>query len=190
MNKLATIGLAGFAVVAILVIVAVLQMLNYYNDAVSMEQVVTAQYDQNRNDYTKMFNSFQESAQVPKQYTKDLKDVYDSAMKGRYGKDGSRAVVNWIKEVNPNFDSRLYIKIQTLIEANRNEFASNQKSLIDKKQIYNAYLQKQPQGMLLAFLGFPKIDMNKFDIVTSDATEAAFESKRGGPIHLFEQGRE
>lgn len=162
----------------------VMGALGLYNGAIQMEQTLTAQYDQNRNNYSKMFNSLREAAQVPEMYIDGLKKVYDSVMVNRYGKDGSKAMFNWIKEHNPNVDSSLYTKLQSMIEANRNEFESNQKSLIDKKQIYQVYLKTMPQSFVLGFLGFPKIDLDKYSIVTSDETEAAFDTKKAGPISL------
>jgi len=159
-------------------------VLGYYNTAVQMETTITAQYDQNKNNYTKMFNSFKETAQVPDMYIDGLKKVYDSAIQGRYGKDGAKAMFTWIQEQNPQVDSKLYTKIQTLIEANRNDFEANQKTLIDKKQIYQVYYKQMPRGFVLGVLGFPKIDMEKYGIVTSVETEKAFDDKKAGPIQL------
>jgi hypothetical protein len=184
MNKflLAGIGVAG--VLGVIVLTVVLTILGYYNTAVQMETTITAQYDQNKNNYTKMFNSLKEVAQVPDMYIDGLKKVYDSAIQGRYGKDGAKAMFTWIQEQNPQVDAKVYTKIQSLIEANRNDFEANQKTLIDKKQIYEVYYKQMPRGFVLAILGFPKIDMNKYGIVTSADTESAFETKQAGPISL------
>ena len=184
MGKGLATALAFLVIIVVFGSLITLEILSYYNEAVQLETLIKAQYDQNKNNYTKMFNSFVESSQIPKMYIDGLKEVYDSALKGRYGKDGSKAIFNWIREQNPQVDSKVYTKIQTLIEVNRNEFESNQKSLVDKKQIYEAYLRQQPRGMFLSILGFPKIDLNTFAIVTSDQTEKVFEEKKAGPIIL------
>jgi hypothetical protein len=184
MNKFLAIGVGVVSVIGVLVLTLVLTVLGYYNTAVQMETTITAQYDQNKNNYTKMFNSFKETAQVPDMYIDGLKKVYDSAIQGRYGKDGAKAMFTWIQEQNPQVDAKVYTKIQTLIEANRNDFEANQKTLIDKKQIYQVYYKQMPRGFVLGVFGFPKIDMDKYGIVTSSDTESAFESKQAGPISL------
>jgi hypothetical protein len=184
MSKVMMGFIGVIAVLGVLFVSALGIVLTSYNTAVQMETSIVAQYDQNRNNYAKMFNSLKEVAQVPDLYIEGLKTVYDSAIQGRYGKDGAKAMFTWIQEQNPQVDSHLYVKIQSLIEANRNDFESNQKSLIDKKQIYAVYLKQMPRGFILSVMGFPKIDLNHFAIVTSEDTETAFESKKAGPISL------
>lgn len=184
MTKVAGILIGILAVGMILIGSLLLTVLGYYNTAVQMETTITAQYEQNKNNYTKMFNSVKEAAQVPDMYIEGLKTVYDSAIRGRYGADGAKAMFTWIKEQNPQVDNTLFVKLQTMIEANRNDFEANQKTLIDKKQIYEVYYKQMPRGFVLQLLGFPKIDMNKFGIVTGDATEKAFDTKRADPISL------
>jgi hypothetical protein len=179
-------AIVGGVVVVALVMLATLAgvVVGYYNTAVQMETTVTAQYDQNQNNYAKMFNSLKESAQVPDMYIDGLKKVYDSAIQGRYGSHGAEAVFSWIQEQNPNVDSAVFTKLQTLIEANRNDFEANQKSLIDKKRIYVAYSKQFPQNIVLSAFGFPRIDLEKYGIVTSQETQDAFTTKKAGPISL------
>ncbi len=184
MGKGLLIALGVLLFVGLFVVGALMTVLGWYNTAIQMETTITAQYDQDRNNYAKMFNSLKEAAQVPEMYIDGLKQVYDSALKGRYGKDGSKAVFQWIKEVNPHVDSSLYTKLQSMIEANRNAFEANQKSLIDKRQVYEIFLKQMPRGFVLQLMGFPKIDLNKYTIVTSEETEKAFDTKKAGPISL------
>lgn len=154
------------------------------NELVAQEQGLQAQYDQNRNAYDNMFKKFQEVSQVPEMYASDLKKVYDSAIQNRYGKDGSKAMFQWIQEHNPTFDSSMYRQIQQVVEAGRNSFEAEQKMLLDKKRVYLTQLNQFPTSFVARLLGFPKIDLKKIDIVTSDDTEKAFTTKKADPIKL------
>jgi len=182
-SVIVAIGMFGMGV--LLMIMSAFIIMGMNNSAVRMEAGVQAQYDQNQNMRSKMVNSIAEAAQVPEMYKNDFKEVLTAAVEGTYGKDGSKAVFQWIQERQINFDSALYTKIQTMIESNRAEFALEQKKLIDKKrQYFDVKLKTFPSGVILGFLGFPKIDADKFKVVVSQDNAEVFGKGVEAPIKL------
>ncbi len=182
-KKLIGIGI-GLSVVFLFLLIFISSIFGINNQCVGQEQSIIAQYNQNKNNYDNYFKKLKETAQVPDMYVDSFKKVYNGIMSGRYGVGGSKAAFQWIQENNPNFDSSLYKQIQEVIEAGRNSFEANQKTLLDKKQIYQTLLGQIPDGFFAKLMGFPKIDLEKYNIVTSEETEGVFNSKKSEPINI------
>jgi hypothetical protein len=158
--------------------------LGYRGDCVAAEAGLKAQQEQVKNNYDNMWKRFREVTQVPSRYAGDLKKVFDSAMQGRYGKDGTRSVFTWIQEHNPTIDVSMYTKIQNVVEAGRVSFMAEQEQLLDKKRQYETLLQGNRAVFVGRLFEFPKIELDKIQILTSDQTEEVFGSKRAGEVKL------
>lgn len=164
--------------------------LTFQNGANGHENGIKAQYTQNQNNYDNGFKKVLEVAQVSEFYAADFEKIYRSVLEGRYGANGSQAAMQWIQEQNPSIDSALYRQIQQTIEAFRNQFSQEQKQLISRKQEYENYLTTVTSNRFYNYLGgvvggsYPKIDLAKYDIVTSGATATAFDTKRADPLTI------
>lgn len=155
------------------------------NDFVAQEASLEAQYMQNQNSYASYFNKVKEIAQVQKTYTNDLERLYKDAISARYGNEGTKALVEFIQENNPNLDASMYKQLMQVIEAGRNDFAADQKMLLDQRRVYVTELNSFPSSAIAKFLGFPRIDLKKFDPVTNAETKEAFSTKSARPIDIY-----
>ncbi|MFA6604296.1 MAG: hypothetical protein WCT10_05715 [Patescibacteria group bacterium] len=181
--KAAFIGIG--AVFALLVVVFFGTALGYRSDCVRLEARIKTQYKQNQNNYDNMWKKFREMAQVPGQYVEDMKNIWGDTMRGRYGADGSKALFQFIKEQNPQLDASLYTKLQAAIEAGRNSFMAEQQQLLDIKREYEVVLQGNRALFVGWLFGFPKIDLDEYDIVTSDETQDTFKDKKSDEVDVF-----
>lgn len=184
MTTLGKVLVVSFVVLFILIIGSCSAIIGINNDFVKQEQIVKAQYEQNKNNYDNYFKKVKEVSQVPEMYTEDLKKVYDSVITKRYGSQGAKSLFIFIREHNPNFDSSLYKQIQQVVESGRNDFEMNQKLLVDKKRVYETMLNVFPKNIVASILGFPKVDLNSISIITSDETENVFSTKKSKEIKL------
>jgi hypothetical protein len=182
------------AVVGVFIFVIVLLgfgYLGFSNTARSYEVDIKAKYTNNKNVYDNGWKRIRELAQVPDMQVEQLQKLYDTAMKGRYGVDGSKAMVQFIHEQNPTLAPDTYNAISRNIESFRLEFASNQTGLISVKQEYERFLTATTNGRFYNTIGgYPAIDLTQYDIITSEQTEQDFKTKKSEPITLRPQGGE
>jgi len=184
MSTAVKVILACVGALFLVLTISVFSIIGIHNDCVHQESGLRAQYSQNQNNYANYFDKIKEMAQVPDMAADKLKSLYDGVMKGRYGAEGSKAMFQFIQEQNPNFDQSMYTKLQQAIEAGRNSFEADQKTLLDKKRVYENTLGSFPGSLFASMMGFPKMDLKSIDIVINEETAKAFATKRAGPINL------
>jgi hypothetical protein len=158
------------------VIAAIVMYVGAHNYANEAEHGIKAAYTNNQNVLGQYTTKIQEMAQVPEMYKNDLKEVYSASIEGRYGKDGSKAMFQFIKEHNPNFDSTLYTKLQQVMEAGRNEFKISQSVLIDKKREYETNMGYLMRGFFIKLAGYPKIKLDDYKIIQSSQSTESFQT--------------
>ncbi len=177
--------LAVLGVVAALVVFSVASFVSAYNYGNRAEKEIVARYTDMENILAQYALKVQEIAQVPKMKTDDLIKVTKEAMSGRYGKDGSKSVVQWIQENYPGqVSDELYLQIQQVIESGRNEFKNAQRKFIDTKKTYETNLGYLWKGFLLRLAGYPKINLDEFQIISTENVREIFKTKTDKPIKL------
>lgn len=179
------IALSILGVIVAGIAVVVMMAISAYNTGNTLEQNIKATYENNKNILGQYGQKVLEAAQVPDMARDDLMKVARAAMEGRYGAEGSKAVFQAINEQNPTVDPQLYRQIQQIIEGGRNEFQNAQTRLIDQKATYERALGSFPQGVLMRMVGYPRINLADFKVITTDRTEQTFKNgKEDAPIRL------
>lgn len=177
-------AIVSIALILAIAIPCILGYVNAYNFGNRIENQLLGMVENNENIYANGTQKVIEIAQVPKMYADQVSKVTKEAIEGRYGPDGSRAVFQMLQEQNPQLDPAMFSKIQVVIEEFRNRFEVGQRDMIDVKRSYNTALGSLWTGFWLNVAGYPKVDMKKFDIVTTDKARDAFETKRDKGIQL------
>lgn len=148
-----------------------------HDDAIVSENQIELLTNQSENVLSTTTIKIQDAAGIAQVYTDDLKKVVEGAVSGRYGKDGSKATMQWIQEQNPHVDSKLYLKVQDIIDGGGSEFKISQDRKMEYCKTYQDKLGYLVKGFLLKAAGFPKKDVAKLCRVVSDvATREAFET--------------
>lgn len=177
--------IAVLATIGALIGIVTISYVSAYNYGNEMERSLVAVQDNNKNILAQYGQKVQEAAQVPGMQRDDMMKVVVAALEGRYGADGSKATFQWIQEQNPNIDSKVYLKIQQIIESGRNEFQNGQTRMLDVKRSYETSLGYLWRGTWMRIAGYPKIDLASFKIVSTDRADAAFSAgKEDGPLKL------
>lgn len=185
----AVIGLVSIAALVIggAIIVAT-SYIGANNYGVEAEKGIEAKYKDNQNILAQYGQKIQEAAQVPGMQADDFKKVYTAALEGRYGAEGSKATFQWLREQNPQLDGRVYVKLQQIIEAGRNEFQNGQTVLLDRCRGYETNQGYFWKGLWLRIAGFPKnadiaAKMCK-PIITGRVEQVYEKGKEDAPIQL------
>ena len=162
--------------------------IGFGNEANRFENGIIAAYSNNQNVYDNGWKTVMEKAQVPDRYAKQLKELYTDTMKGRYGPNGSQALLQFIKEENPKLDPSIYVQIQQSVEIFHNQFSQAQTELVSRKQEYQNLYTGTMHGRFYNLIArYPHIDLSKYDIVTSEKTQQDFGTKKAPKLDLFQE---
>ncbi|MBI5004206.1 hypothetical protein HZC00_03875 [Candidatus Kaiserbacteria bacterium] len=177
--------LTVLAVAGVLVLMVAGSYIGYGNYGNEAEQGIKAEYTNMENILAQGGIKVREVAQVPGMYADDLERVAKAAISARYGSEGSKAAMQWIKEGYPGkMDPSLYKQIQQVIESYRDKFQNEQTKFIDTKRAYETNLGYFWTGFWLRTAGYPKIDLAKYVIISSDDAQEAFKTGKDKAIKL------
>jgi hypothetical protein len=165
--KLAVGG--GVAFVLTLIMIFIMNI-SYQNSYERIDQDIEAQYKKVETDYEKMSRIILQQAGIVNKYSSDFKNIYKEMMQSRYGKDGSKAMMQWIKEQNPQLDSSLYAKLMVTVESQRTVFSRKQEKIAAMVSESNKMLKTAPSRW------FVNGEIKEAKIVSSSATKVIMDT--------------
>ncbi len=174
-------AVAAVALAAIISIPSYISAANYGNKT---ETALDAKLEDNENIYANGTQAIMEIASVPQMYKNDLIEIVKADIQGRYGPDGSQATFQWLRERQIPINDGMYRAIQQEIRAFRAKFENGQRELIDMRRGYASNLGSVWSGFWLKRAGYPKVDLAKYNIVTTEKARRTFETKRDEGIQL------
>ena len=163
-----------------------LEFSSAYNMAVNYETRIDAQWNNNRNTLSQYTLKIQEAVQVPDMYRNDFIKTINASMVGRYGQQGSQATMQWLKEHSIKLPNELYLQLQQMIEAGRNDFKNEQKKLLDLTRGYKKATRTLWTGFMMRIAGFPADEFiwSKYEVLVDDNTSKQFKEKQTVPLKL------
>ena len=170
----------GAIVLLVVVGVGLLMNMHYKNEDMRIRNLITAKQKDLENNFDAMWKIISQQAQVKDEYKADFKDVYQAIMEERYQGDKGSLML-WIKEHNPDFDSKIYMKLMTSVEANRKEFMRSQTEILDMKRAHDNLRTVMPSKW---FVQNNEVSVN---IVTSTKTEEIFKTGKDDDVQLFKR---
>lgn len=151
------------------------------NGEIELKNQGTAQEQVCKNNFDAMFKKIAQIAEVSDQYKETFKEIYPALIEGRYKNDGN-ALMKWIQESNPNFDTKLYSKLVDVIESSRDSFKHEQDKLADIVREHNNLLEKWPSSMFVG--GRPKLNVT---FVSSGKTKEVYRTGEENDIDVFKK---
>lgn len=123
------------------------------NRDATLRQDIAAEQDNSKIIYDEMWKVIKEQAQVPDAYKDDFKNVWKEIVNGNSGQVKSLFSA-YVTRFNPQFDSRLHLKLMSTIEHKRKEFTQAQRKLRDKKREHDVFRTKMPMNSALGRVFF------------------------------------
>lgn len=163
--------------------------INFRQECVTFENNISAQDKEMQNVDTEITNSLITQGLSAKEYGKLVKEAVIAANSGRYGQDGSKAMMQWIREQNPTIDADIFKKIMVSAEAGYAKFAGAQRRKIDLARSYKNMIERKQQIPIWGSIvtsGFPRKPWETLEsIIVSEDTAETWKTGIKKPIKPF-----
>jgi hypothetical protein len=156
--------------------------LGVYNNYIDLELSYEKQLAKLETFHDKMWKTIKSQAKVTDKYKEGFNEVYTNIMQGRYsGGSNDGSLMKWIQESNPQFNSSMYEKLMTTIEAQRTGFFNEQDIMQGIVKEGNALVRKPPSSIVCALTGLEKFE---FEPISSSVPKEVMESRQDNDLYL------
>ena len=156
-----------------------------HNAAVSWEAKISRSDSGTKNRLSSYTMTMRDIAQVPDMLIEDFTRAANAIYEGRYGPNGSQAMMQWITEQNIPFDQSIYTRIADVITAGRKEFELGQAQKIELCEGYEAARRFMWSGFWMRVAGFPDRDIVTMCRIVLDAsTNRVFQTFEAEEVRL------
>jgi|CXWL01.1.fsa_nt_gi hypothetical protein len=183
--------LIGLGVVALLGFLAVMYVFSVKRSFVTQEHKIVTLQKKSQNSLSTMTNDLKSKGFVEGRYVKMLEMALDKLSSARK-LNGALAVVNAIKEDNPEVSDDILKGIMNAIGGHYAKFESDQNATLDAVKILRD--QTDPDNPILGdiakYYGFPRINLDDYDkVVMSKAATKAFQTGELEAVNPFEESK-
>lgn len=177
MSKGLIITLIAIGAVLLLCMGSCSSYIGFRQQCVAYENNIGAQDKEMQNVNSEVTKSLTTQGLSANEYGKLVVGAIKAANTGRYGADGSKAMMQWIKEQNPTIDASVFKRIMVAAEAGYAKFSAAQRRKIDLAREYKNLVEQKQQVPLVGAIwtaGFPRKPWTELEriIVTEDTAEA------------------
>ncbi len=174
------------AIVVAIIALGGIYFMSISNTCSDYETNIEGSNEQMVNVRTRVKNVITGEASVVEYYGKLIDSAFVHANDARYGDGGSKAVMQFITEQNPNISPELFTRLQQAIESNWVDFEKAQTTALDNAFHYKRYLRRKPNGVFAGWMGYPTIDMAKYTkAVGSKDARKAIDTREDDGVDVF-----
>lgn len=173
------IGLCVAVIFAIGVFSFVGMYVSYNNTDAKLRAQAEAQRGKIEGVHDKMWKTLQQKAQVTNEYKNAFSEIYPSLIEGRYS-HGDGALMKWITEANPAFDTSLYKDLMFSIELLRTEFQKSQERMLDIIREHQVLLSTVPSKWFVT-----NTDVIEYIVISSIKSKVLMETGIEDDVKLF-----
>jgi len=178
-KKIITITIVGILSIVILTLIS--SYFSYNNKEVALRTQADAQVKKIETTHDEMWKVLSEQASVSDNYKEAFGKIYKDIISSRYDK-GDGSLMKFIKEANPNFDTKLYDKVMNSIEIQRTAFKNTQDRLSDIIREHQTLLNSYPSKW---FISNTKPIEQK--VISSSKTKKVMETGLDDDVDIFKK---
>lgn len=177
--------ITGCIIVAVMGLIVVagigLTWVSYHNKEVDLRNQILAQQQKCEVVFDQVWKIISQQAQITEEHKDSFREIYVDIMDAR-NQNSRGALMSWVQEQNPQFDSKLFDRLMNTVEEQRLVFTREQTALISLAQQHKAMLERFPGNVILSNRKEVPIQL-----VTSTKSKSSYATGADDDVELFKK---